>query len=153
MNGFYSANTEKQFNTVVTQLLNNGYEWVGLNKKPTFEECKRKLHGNAKLIIHAFYNDINHKNEIQFGTKSIYISYPQYKGKIKVINDLTSVINNAKLVAKRDGYKQVIIEDKDGMYSFSREYDDCCPEWYGRIIGRVVPFWENGILKSKYATQ
>ena len=86
MNGFYNANTEDEFNRVAMELFNNGYEWVGLNKKPTFAECKNKIHGNGKLIIHAFYNSINKKKEIQFGTKSIYNSYPQYKGKVKVLN-------------------------------------------------------------------
>lgn len=76
MNGFYNASTENKFNKVVTELLNNGYEWVGLNKKPTFEECKKFIHGNAKLVIHAFYNDITRKKEIQFGTKSTYKTYP-----------------------------------------------------------------------------
>lgn len=85
MNGFYNASTEDKFNKVVAKLLNNGYEWVGFNKRPTFTECKRQIHGNGKLIIDAFYNDITNKKEIQFGTKSIYNSYPQYKGKVKVI--------------------------------------------------------------------
>lgn len=58
---------------------------------------------------------------------------------IKCINDLTEIRNNAKSVAKRDGYNQVIIEDKDGYYSFSRKYDRCCPLWYGRIIEEITP--------------
>ncbi len=55
-----------------------------------------------------------------------------------IINDLTEIRNNAKSVAKRDGYNQVIIEDKDGYYSFSRKYDGCCPLWYGRIIEEIT---------------
>ena len=86
MNGFYNVSTEDKFDRVVENLFNNGYVWVGLNKKPSFEECKSKIHGNGKLVIHAFYNDINNKKEIQFGTKSIYNSYPQYKGKVKLLN-------------------------------------------------------------------
>lgn len=86
MNKFYNANTEETFNKVVTYLFNNGYEWVGLNKKPTFIECKKQIHGNAKLVIHAFYNSITKKKEIQFGTRSIYKTYPQYKGGIKVLD-------------------------------------------------------------------
>lgn len=57
---------------------------------------------------------------------------------IKYINDLTEIRNNAKMVAKRDGYNQVIIEDNDGYYSFSRKYDGCCPLWYGRIIEEIT---------------
>lgn len=86
MGKFYDVNTQDKFDKVVTSLLNNGYEWVGLNKKPSFAECKQKIHGNGKLVIHAFYNDINNKKEMQFGTKSIYNTYPQYKGKIKLLN-------------------------------------------------------------------
>lgn len=86
MNGFYNADTKNSFDKVVAKLLDNGYEWVGINKKPNFEECKKQIHGNGKLIIHAFYNSIINKKEIQFGTKSIYNSYPQYKGKVKVLN-------------------------------------------------------------------
>ena len=115
----------------------SGYEWVGVNKNPTFLECKNQIHGNAKLIIHAFYNDISGKNEIQFGTKRIYSSYPHLRN-IKYINDLTEIRNNAKMVLKRDGYNQVIIEDNDGYYSFSRKYDGCCPLWYGRIIEEIT---------------
>lgn len=51
--------------------------------------------------------------------------------------DLKTIRRNAKLVAKRDGYNQVIIKDKDGNYSFSRKYDCCCPEWYGEIVEEV----------------
>ena len=87
MDGFYIVNTEKFFNTITKDLKSSGYEWVGVNKNPTFLECKKQIHGNAKLIIHAFYNDITRKNEIQFGTKRIYRSYQQFK-RIKYINDL-----------------------------------------------------------------
>lgn len=137
MNGFYVVNTEKFFNTITKELKNLGYEWVGINKNPTFQECKNQIHGNANLIINAFYNDITRKNEIQFGTKSIYKSYPQLRN-IKYINDLTEIRNNAKMTAKRDGYNQVIIEDNDGFYSFSRKYDGCCPLWYGKIIEEIT---------------
>jgi hypothetical protein len=51
--------------------------------------------------------------------------------------DLKVVRKNAKMVAKRDGYNQVIIKDKDGDYSFSRKYDGCCPEWYGEIVEEI----------------
>ena len=84
MNGFYNANTEEKFNRVTKKLLNNGYIWVGIDKNPSFEKCKRQIHENAKLIINAFYNDITRKHEIQFGTRSIYKTYPQFKN-IKIM--------------------------------------------------------------------
>ncbi len=65
--------------------------------------------------------------------------------------ELKDVIKNAKHTAlKVDGYNQAIILENDGSYSFSRDYDGCCPEWFGKIIGKVVAFWENGILRAKY---
>lgn len=62
---------------------------------------------------------------------------------------LRKVVKNAKLVAEKDGYDQVIILDNDGNYSFSRKYDGCCPEWYGKIVGRVVVYWINGVKVVK----
>lgn len=53
------------------------------------------------------------------------------------MNNLREIRKNANIVAKRDGYNQVIIKDKDGDYSFSRKYDGCCPEWYGKIVEEV----------------
>lgn len=53
------------------------------------------------------------------------------------MTDLKTIRKNAKMIAKQDGYNQVIIKDKDGDYSFSRKYDGCCPEWYGEIIEEI----------------
>lgn len=36
-------------------------------------------HGNSKPILHVFYNDINSKNEIKYGTETVIKTYPQYK--------------------------------------------------------------------------
>lgn len=48
---------------------------------------------------------------------------------------LREVRSNARLVARRDGYDQVIIKaHDDGSYSFSRKYEGCCPDWYGEIV-------------------
>ena len=82
---FYDASTPEKFNKVVHKLKDEGYEWVGLNKNLSFSDCKKAIYGNAKLIIHAFYNTITNKKDMQFGTKSIYQSYPQHK-KIKITN-------------------------------------------------------------------
>ena len=51
--------------------------------------------------------------------------------------------------ALRNGYDYVIIKDNDGTYSHSKEYDGCCPDWYGKIINKVSVSWENGILKAE----
>lgn len=56
----------------------------------------------------------------------------------------------AKLSAMNDGYNHVIIKNKDdGNYSHSREYDGCCPSWYGNIVARILTYWESGMLKIK----
>ncbi len=99
-NTFYDASTKEKFNRTVRKLFAAGFQWVGLNKNPSFEDCKKNIHGNGKLIINAFYNDINGKNEIQYGTRAIYNTYPQYNRKIKVIFEdgdfLYTKINGSK---------------------------------------------------------
>lgn len=65
-------------------------------------------------------------------------------------NSLDQIIKNAKLQAKKYGHDQVIILDNNGNYSFSRKYDGCCPEWYGKIVGEVVVNWVNGIKNTTY---
>lgn len=77
------ANTKDDFNRVVANLKKLGYVWATdfTNHEPTFEECKGFFHKNSKLLIHAFHNDINGKNEICVATLSFLKSYPQYKGK------------------------------------------------------------------------
>lgn len=87
MEGLYVVYTEKSFNTIIKELKKFGYEWVGSNKNLTFSECVKQIHGNAKLVVCAFYNNITRKKEIQFGTKSTYLSYPQFRG-VSFINDL-----------------------------------------------------------------
>ena len=63
---------------------------------------------------------------------------------------LMTVMKNAKKTALKEGYNQVIILEHDGSYGFSRDYDGCCPDWLGKIIGKYITFLENGILKVKY---
>lgn len=66
------------------------------------------------------------------------------------VKDLSKIRNSAIQAAMSDGYNHVVIEDKDGNgYSHNREYNGCCPEWYGKIIERVVTWWEFGILKYR----
>ena len=69
----------------------------------------------------------------------------------KCINDLNFAIKMAKKSALLDGYNHVIIKNKQGEYSHSREYENCCLDWYGKIIGRVILYWKYGILKCCYA--
>lgn len=56
------------------------------------------------------------------------------------MNTLSFIRKQAKRAAKRDGYAQVIIRDREGDYSFSRKYPGCCPEWYGEMVEEVTPW-------------
>jgi hypothetical protein len=77
----FRANTETDFNRVVSNLKKLGYVWAtDFPREPTFEECKRFYHGNSKLLIHAFFNDITDKHEMSATTISVLKTYPQYKG-------------------------------------------------------------------------
>lgn len=44
-----------------------------------FTKFKKYYHGNSKMILHFFYNNITKRKEFEIGTKTIYRSYPQYK--------------------------------------------------------------------------
>lgn len=77
----FRVNTERDFNRVVSNLKKLGYVWAtDFPKEPTFKECKGFYHGNSKLLIHTFYNNIINKNEMAATTLSVLKTYPQYKG-------------------------------------------------------------------------
>lgn len=42
----------------------------------SFKNC---YHGNSKLLLHFYTNKITGRKEIDFGTRSVYRSYPQYR--------------------------------------------------------------------------
>lgn len=50
---------------------------------PTAEKIignfKKYYKGKSSLIIHLFYNNITNQNEINYGNKTVYKSYPQFK--------------------------------------------------------------------------
>lgn len=60
------------------------------------------------------------------------------------------IIRMATEAAKADGYDHVVIKGTDGIYSHSRKYEGCCPNWFGKIVGIVKTYWENGIMKTRY---
>ena len=49
-----------------------------------YAEFRKYNHGNSKMILHFFHNNITNRKEISYGTRSIFQSYPQYKN-IKII--------------------------------------------------------------------
>lgn len=77
----FRANTENDFNRVVSNLKKIGYVWATdfPNHEPTFKECKSFYHGNSKLLIHTFFNDILQRHEMSATTLSVLKTYPQYK--------------------------------------------------------------------------
>lgn len=78
----FKANTEIEFNKVVSNLKKLGCVWATdfPNHEPTFKECKGFYHGNSKLLIHTFFNDITNRHEMSAATMSVLTTYPQYKG-------------------------------------------------------------------------
>ena len=73
------VNGKKRFDTAVKVAREYGYKFPNENivSAPTFEGCK-KYYKNAKLILHAFTNDITGQKEMQITTAQIIKSYPQY---------------------------------------------------------------------------
>ena len=68
--------------------------------------------------------------------------------------ELREVINNAKKsTLKHDGYGKLIIQDKDGDYSFVRKYDGYSLFDGEKIIGEIIQYWENGCLRVKYESK
>ena len=65
--------------------------------------------------------------------------------------DLKQIIESAKKSTLRyDGYGKLIIQDENGQYSFTRKYDEISLFEGERVIGEIIPYWENGTLKAKY---
>lgn len=52
--------------------------------KELLAQFKKHNHGNAKMILHFFHNQITGRKEISTGSATIYRSYPQYKN-LKII--------------------------------------------------------------------
>lgn len=52
--------------------------------KELLAQFKKYNHGNAKMILHFFHNQITGRKEISTGSRAIFKTYPQYKN-IKII--------------------------------------------------------------------
>ena len=81
--GFYDVSTRELWEKRVAQAKANGWRWGTDFPKyePTFDKAKGWYHGNAKLILHLYYNDIVDRHEMVVTTKTTLKTYPQYKGK------------------------------------------------------------------------
>ena len=60
------------------------------NVIPKWAEIKKNYHGNSKILLELYYNDITQKYEMSITTRAIELSYPQIK-KVKPIawDDIT----------------------------------------------------------------
>lgn len=89
----YDANTKELFDRAVKNLKELGYVWATdfPNHEPTFQEMKANLHGNSKLLIHAFWNSTLNRAEFNCTSKSILKTYPQYKGIVDKIDLIVAV--------------------------------------------------------------
>lgn len=76
----YKVNSKKQHDKVVAEMRQKGFLFPN-NASYDFEHAKSLYHGNSILLLHTFYNDITHKKEMQYTTKSVYLSYPQHTRK------------------------------------------------------------------------
>lgn len=78
-------NNLKKMQEILKAAEQDGFVMASDFKKdiPTAEELYKEFrkynHGNSKMILHFFYNDITNRKEISYGTRTIFRSYPQYK--------------------------------------------------------------------------
>lgn len=64
--------------------------------------------------------------------------------------ELKDFIRNAVKVALRDGYNQLVVEDKNGDYSIKRAYPNCLYTWlHEKVVAEIVAYWELGTAKAK----
>lgn len=81
---FIRADTEKVYEEIVVSSLLSPWGFLppgGLSPSFHFREMKKHFHGNSKIILHLYYNDITGKYEMQATTAAIQRTYPQYRGK------------------------------------------------------------------------
>ena len=69
----YDVNTKIKHDKRVTEMLDKGFIFPNNIKPYTFEQAKKCYHGNSKLLLQTFYNDITGKNEMQYTTMSVYL--------------------------------------------------------------------------------
>mgnify|MGYP000020401444 CR=1 FL=1 len=71
----YEINSKEKHDRVVNEMLRKGFIFPNNMKPYTYEKAKNCYHGNSKLLLHTFYNDMTGKFEMQYTTKSVYLSY------------------------------------------------------------------------------
>ena len=71
----YDVNTKTKHDKRVAEMLDKGFIFPNNMKPYSFEQAKKCYHGNSKLLLQTFYNDITGENEMQYTTMSVYLSY------------------------------------------------------------------------------
>ena len=85
----FVGNLDKLQN-ILNELKKGGFVMANDFKKdiPSAQELHKQFkqynHGNAKMILNLFYNDITGRKEIATGCRATYKTYPQYKN-LKII--------------------------------------------------------------------
>ena len=69
------------YNFVCAPNLNTAQSCADL-KKDMEVHFYKYMHGNAKPLLHIFYNNITNKNDLRLTCETYLRSYPQYKSKI-----------------------------------------------------------------------
>ena len=69
----YDVNTKMKHDKRVAEMLDKGFIFPNNMKPYSFEQAKKCYHGNSKLLLQTFYNDITGKNEMQYTTMSVFI--------------------------------------------------------------------------------
>lgn len=75
--GYYTVENSKLWDKRVTQAKANGYVWATdfPGHEPSFHEAERFYHGNSKLLLYLYHNDITDRDEMRYTTKTIEKSY------------------------------------------------------------------------------
>lgn len=71
----YDVNTKTKHDKRIAEMLDKGFIFPNNIKPYSFEQAKKCYHGNSKLLLQTFYNDMTGKFEMQYTTKSVYLSY------------------------------------------------------------------------------
>ena len=51
-----------------------------------YEPMKKSFHGNAKMLLHLFKNEITGKYDMQCTTRAIERTYPQNRGRLNIVD-------------------------------------------------------------------
>ena len=80
MNGLYlDASTAELFKRTIAAAAGYGYTFPNGANPPSFESAKAFYHGNSKLLLHLFYNEITGGREMRITTRATELTYPQIK--------------------------------------------------------------------------